>query len=169
MSVNAQLLAEVWKQIENFPKYQVSNKGRVKHAEKGLLNPYTMKSGHFFVSLSNKGKRRTAAVHNLVAELFLGNRPPGYIVHHNDEDKSNNNAVNLEYISRKGHGHKHKDQNRKPFKAIYQMATHLDNGGKPLCRPLRKGYLLIDDEKAVTCLCCLKALGIVRKGAFGVT
>ena len=39
-------------------------------------------------------------VHHLVAEAFHGPRPNGYVVDHKDENKLNNHATNLQYISR---------------------------------------------------------------------
>lgn len=40
-------------------------------------------------------------IHKLVAEAFLGNKPPKHEINHKDGNKSNNHASNLEYVTHK--------------------------------------------------------------------
>jgi len=49
--------------------------------------------------LSVHGVKLGRRVHRLVAEAFLGPRPPDHEVNHIDGDKKNNRAENLEYTS----------------------------------------------------------------------
>ena len=46
-------------------------------------------------------RRKTYRVASLIAEAFLGPRPDGYDVAHEDEDSLNNQLGNLEYRTRK--------------------------------------------------------------------
>lgn len=46
------------------------------------------------------GRDRRRYVHQLIAETFIGPRPPGKVVCHNDGDVTNNAADNLRYDTR---------------------------------------------------------------------
>ncbi len=54
------------------------------------------------VTLRQPGKLRIAFVHHLVAEAFLGERPQGAVICHNDSRLENNAATNLRYDSQAG-------------------------------------------------------------------
>ena len=97
---------EEWKDIKGYEgKYMVSNKGRVKSlnynntGKEGILKAHFNVHGYLFVVLYKEGKRKLPLVHRLVATAFLEN-PEGYTeVNHRDEDKENNKAENLEWVS----------------------------------------------------------------------
>lgn len=93
---------EIWKVIEDFPDYKVSNEGRVKShkrekfwTSKGSLTG----AGYFFVMLCNREGNFTRTVHTLVLETFLSPRPEGYIANHRDGNKQNNYIENLEWVT----------------------------------------------------------------------
>lgn len=109
-------MKEIWKDIEGFEGlYQVSNLGRVKALERvtmrkdgrklpcqeKILKNETNNCGYYRVTLHKEGKKTRKFVHVLVAEHFIGKRPEKYVVNHIDEIKTNNHAVNLEYITPK--------------------------------------------------------------------
>lgn len=109
-------MKEIWKDVPNYEgKYQVSNKGRVKSIKRTvkhngsktrtfpekILKPNKVSFDYLQVTLYNNGKRKCRYIHNLVMESFIGKKPNGYEVNHIDEDKSNNQLENLEYITRK--------------------------------------------------------------------
>jgi len=88
--------------------YEVSSAGQVRslsrmcssgHWMKGrILKPAAMKPyGHLHVDLWFNGARETRLVHHLVAEAFLGPRPPGLETRHLDGDPANNRIGNLIY------------------------------------------------------------------------
>jgi hypothetical protein len=57
-------------------------------------------NGYLHLSLvPNEGKKRTHHVAPLVAEAFIGSRPPGKQVDHIDGDKTNNTVLNLRYVT----------------------------------------------------------------------
>ena len=93
-------MKEVWKPVVQFKGlYDVSNKGRVRSYHRGsiprLLKPGLSSSGYFSVVLNKKGQRKSHLVHCLVAEAFLGLRPPKYEVMHLDGTRINNFSINL--------------------------------------------------------------------------
>lgn len=93
---------EIWRPIENFPNYEVSNYGRIKNVLSGnILSPYKNENGYMIISLHNgSGNNRKYRVHRLVAEAFIPN-PNNYpIINHKDENKSNNHVSNLEWCNK---------------------------------------------------------------------
>lgn len=65
-------------------------------ALKGSLNNY----GYIVYTLLKGGKSRYVTAHSLVAEVFIGPRPPGLDIRHLDGDKLNNHVSNLAYGTR---------------------------------------------------------------------
>lgn len=57
----------------------------------------THQYGYHMVSLCVRGYAHTITVHKLVALVFLGPRPPGLVVCHNDGIPTNNHIRNLRY------------------------------------------------------------------------
>ena len=98
-------MKEIWKQIENYQDYQVSNLGRVKSLKKGkerILKAGVDGVGYFTVALCNLGqKAKTYKVHQLVAMAFLGHNPckMKLVINHKDSNKLNNNIDNLEIVT----------------------------------------------------------------------
>lgn len=87
-------MEEVWKDIEGYEgKYQVSNLGRVRRVE--ILPTYTHYRGYKYVNLNRQHKY----IHRLVASAFIENPYDLPTVNHIDENKDNNNASNLEWMS----------------------------------------------------------------------
>ena len=88
---------EVWKKINGFENYEVSNLGRVR-SKRRVLKPFLNSKGYQRVNL---GAHNAKFIHRLVAEAFVDN-PNGYpIINHRDEDKTNNRAENLEWCTHK--------------------------------------------------------------------
>lgn len=104
---------EVWKDIKGYEgHYQVSGFGRVKsvervssrgnHLHEKVMKTCTDPGGYHFVSLWKHGKKKNFKVHRLVIEAF--NPVDGMEnldCNHKDEDKTNNKADNLEWLTRK--------------------------------------------------------------------
>lgn len=86
--------------------YKISSRGQVvsmpRNTTKGGPLKQTLRpDGYLAVSLTKDGRQRTFLVHALVAEAFIGPRPPGDImVLHGDGDKANNDVDNLRYGTR---------------------------------------------------------------------
>lgn len=116
---------ELWKEIDGFPGYQVSNTGKVRSfwrkqkkfgvhggTERILCDEAQHEcpqsddgNGYMKVCLQNDTKRRCAKVHRLVAEAFIPREREDFdTVDHiisGAEGKLNNNVDNLRWISRR--------------------------------------------------------------------
>ena len=104
--------SEVWKDIAEYEGfYQVSNKGSVRSVDRRglqgygrrerMLKPQYNSRGYLQVCLSKNGTVKRKSVHRLVAEEFVMNPESLPQVNHIDEDKTNNNAKNLEWCDSK--------------------------------------------------------------------
>lgn len=108
-------MEEEWRDAVGYEGlYQVSNLGRVRSIVQGIgrrkrvLAPGKTKWGYFQVNLTDKnGLQHHESVHKLVAAAFVP-IPENLIdkigtryaqVNHKDEDKTNNSADNLEWVS----------------------------------------------------------------------
>ena len=92
-------MKEMWKPIENFENYEVSNLGRVRNSRGRIMKLHKNQVGYYQVPMSKNGKAYLKCVHKLVAQAFINN-PSGYTeVNHIDENKQNNEANNLEWCT----------------------------------------------------------------------
>ncbi len=99
---------EIWKIIENFPDYQISNFSRIKSLkfgkEKILLQNRNIKNGYFCINLFKNGKSKTKSIHILLYETFSDYKlKKNECVHHKDFIKENNYFDNLIMMSKKEH------------------------------------------------------------------
>lgn len=100
-------MIEVWKDIDGYPNYQVSNMGRVKSlnykltGKEKIMNICNGGSGYLKICLSKDGKRKQYFIHRLVAQAFIPNPNNLPQVNHRDEDKQNNSVENLEWCDAK--------------------------------------------------------------------
>lgn len=106
---------EKWKTIQEYPNYEVSNRGNVRSKDrivvrkghktilKGKLLKQYCGGGYMRVALynGNRGSRVNKSVHRLVAQAFVENPSNLIIINHKDENKLNNNAENLEWCTYK--------------------------------------------------------------------
>lgn len=105
-------MSEEWRTILGWHDYEVSDLGRVRRltsrtcAKAGAIlrqcwrGGRAKSKGYLAVDLSCPGmQKKTASVHVLVAEAFLGSRPEGYFPNHIDGNRANNLACNLEWIT----------------------------------------------------------------------
>lgn len=105
-------MTEIWKDIAEYPRYMVSNMGRVKtlerfdsrgrHLKEKILKPRINRCGYCYVNLySDAFTYKSKTLHSLVAMAFLDN-PHNYPqVNHKDENKQNNCVDNLEWCTAK--------------------------------------------------------------------
>lgn len=84
--------------------YEVNEYGDVRNTRNGISirSCISTKIGYKMVSIcmGSGSKVQTRYVHDLVAEVFLGEKPPGKEVNHMDGNKINNEPSNLEYVTR---------------------------------------------------------------------
>ncbi len=119
---------EEWRTIPSAPEYAISNVGRVMR-QKGkigatvgkILKISISKKGYPTIRLSAVGTR---LLHSLVAEAFIGERPPGLCVNHKDGIKTNCTVSNLEYVTvQENNIHAYANGLKKPFAGLKLTAA----------------------------------------------
>jgi hypothetical protein len=117
-----------WKSVVGYKGvYEVSDAGHVRslsrrvpflskrgnwHERVTVLKPLVaqkINSGYLVVHLSRDDKCVARTIHSLVAAAFIGPRPTGYDVAHNNGQRLDNRAANLRYTTRAGN---HADKRR---------------------------------------------------------
>lgn len=93
---------EIWEKIQESTHYEISNFGRVRNSNTGLiLKGRLSKNGYLQVSISLKstGKFSNRYIHRLVAIYFLDNPENKREVNHKNGNKIDNNVDNLEWAT----------------------------------------------------------------------
>lgn len=125
-----------WKDIKDYEGlYQISNSGKVKSIKTNTILKPSVTMGYEKVYLYKNGKRKYVRVHRLVAEAFVYKNEGCSEVNHIDENRANNNANNLEWVTPKqnsNHGKRNSKiknslvNNNKISKEI--MSINIQNG-----------------------------------------
>lgn len=93
----------MWKKIEGYEKYSVSDSGDVRNDKTGkILKPNKNKVGYYKVNLWVNGREHQIDVHRLVAQAFIPN--PNNYPQVNHKEASRVLKINSTNISRCLHG-----------------------------------------------------------------
>ncbi len=104
-------MKEIWKSIKNYSKYECSNLGnvRIKKTKELIKQDLSYKNkdikNYFRISIKpDKGHYKTFFTHVLICLIFIGPKPKSlngekWVVNHKDNDKHNNKANNLEWVT----------------------------------------------------------------------
>lgn len=113
---------ERWLEIDEFPGYSVSNKGRVRNDDSGLiLAMIRNQGGSFFVGMVRDGRQYKRGVAKLVANRFLPHNTQDHFdtPMHLDGDRANSSAANLvwrpRWFSNKYFRHFEDREYRRPY------------------------------------------------------
>lgn len=91
---------ELYRIISGFPKYCISNRGRVMNILSGkYLSTSRNKHGYLLVDLYNGTSHKIFYVHRLVASYFIQNPENLCCVDHIDSGKTNNFVNNLRWVT----------------------------------------------------------------------
>lgn len=95
---------EICKPIPGYSNYEVSNWGRIFIVKNGtriekLPKPCSGREQYLSIQLWNQGQKKKICVHNLVAKVFLGEIPDGYVVDHINNNPSDNYVTNLQIVT----------------------------------------------------------------------
>lgn len=103
---------EVWRTVPEFPRYEVSDLGRIRISKDALdargtkrcagrIRPsHPNKLGYWRICFKINGKAHNQFVHRLVMAAFVGACQKGMEVNHKNGDRSDNRLCNLEYVTR---------------------------------------------------------------------
>lgn len=108
MPQSPEIQDEQWKPIPEFPGYEISNMGRLRSfrtwdnaptpSEGRILAGGVDKDGYRRAVLCNGIKhRKSCRIAQLVANAWIGPRPPGLVLCHDNGNKTDNRACNLIY------------------------------------------------------------------------
>ena len=90
---------EIWKVINGFSDYRISNLGRVYSTKiNAMLKLSVDKNGYQIVRIIDT-KQKEMKVHRLVAANFIKKIPKNMVVDHIDRNKVNNNLLNLRIVT----------------------------------------------------------------------
>lgn len=100
---------EIWKDIEDFPDYQVSNLGRIKSFKRKskILLPIDNTGGYLKIGLSRNGKVYGELIHRLVLKIFKPIKTDNILENLEWVSSSENtkHAYEIGLMSRKGENH----------------------------------------------------------------
>lgn len=167
-------MEEIWKTIDGFEAYQVSNLGKVRskdrYANSGIgirlykgriLMLQKNHDGYIHVVLSKDSKQTTLNVHRLVYEAFNGKIPEGMQVNHIDEDKSNNRLENLNLMTPKentnwGTGIERSSKSKLNRKDCSKAILQFDLKGNLIAEypSVREAYRTLGINNKNICACC---------------
>ena len=125
-------MTELWKDINGFKDYMISNMGRVKSKARlsrqnhvlpeRILSQHHNSSGYKYVDCVNDFGRKHLLVHRLVAQAFVDNPRCLNEVDHIDTNKENNNADNLRWCT---HSENHLNRLTVELKRKINTGKHL--------------------------------------------
>jgi len=93
---------ELWKPVEKFPHYEISNHGRIRSRKRSvprILKLVIGRHGYYTVVLYKRNKAYCFLVHRLVLSAFVGLCPKGHQANHKNGIKTVNELENLGWIT----------------------------------------------------------------------
>ena len=88
-----------WRSVIGFSKYEVSSTGLIRNVYTQKIRKPSINEEYFEVELSAGEIKERHRVHRLVAIVFLSNPKNLPIVDHIDNNRQNNNVLNLRWVT----------------------------------------------------------------------
>ena len=122
-------MEEIWKDIEGYSIYQVSNLGNVKNKITNKQLYYSnSNNGYLRVGLFKNHKRTMFSIHRLVAQTFIPNLENKPCVNHKDCNKINNCVDNLEWCTyNENNSYRNHELKKKISSSIYLLKRDYPN------------------------------------------
>ena len=98
---------ELWKEIEGYSNYMISNLGRVKSLnynrtkKEKIMKFNTHPNGYLMIMLSKNNKQKVFPIHRLVAEHFIPNPENKPCIDHINTIRTDNRVDNLRWVTHK--------------------------------------------------------------------
>jgi len=96
---------EEWKEITDYPNYEISNLGNVRNKTTNNLLKKEITRDYYHIQLWKKGKRKHFRIHRLIAEAFIPNPNSLLEIDHIDRNRKNNSLDNLRWVSSSQNGY----------------------------------------------------------------
>lgn len=96
-------IEEIWKPVVGFERfYEVSNLGNIKSLRSGKIRKQvpSNQNGYLMIVLCGEDFKRTMTVHRIVAKAFCEQPEGCEFVNHKNENKHDNCAENLEWVTK---------------------------------------------------------------------
>ena len=135
---------EIWKTIEGYENYQVSNWGNVKSLgnnkkkKEKILKPANNGLGYLYVLLYKNKERKKFTTHRLVATTFIPNKENKPCINHKNEIKTDNRVENLEWVTIKENNN-YGTRNERVSKSLQgrkQTQEHIEKSSKSRSIPI---------------------------------
>ena len=146
----------IWKIISQYDNYSVSNTGNIRNNTTNRILKYYVRNGYKSVTLCKNNVKKTFSIHTLVADHFLERPREGkYVVNHKNEDKLDNNLLNLEYLTYRENTIYSMTTNRKRNLREYDLAKFVDIPKYSNYQVSKSGEVY---SKNIKRLCCITIL-----------
>lgn len=143
-------MAEIWKEIPDFPSYEASSLGKIRNKRTKRLKEFqTNKDGYQTVTLTsfaNGKKHHNKTVHHIIAETFLGGKHPDLQVDHKFGVKTDNRVEMLEWVT-----------GSENVKRAYKLGIRKPSGGRG---PIRRIRIVETGDVYENCRECGDAIGV---------
>lgn len=152
---------EIWKDIEGYQGYQISNFGNIKSFRKykngKLMIPQKDKKGYLQICLYKNRKSKTKKMHRLVAQTFILNNENKPQVNHIDGNKTNNNVNNLEWCNNSENQlHAYKNGLEKPRFARKVIQKDIFDKTIRIWDTIREASFILKIDESSIGKCCRK-------------